>query len=358
MDTIFEARDLIKRYKVRQSWTRRTVVTAVDQVSFTPQPGQTVAIVGESGCGKTTVGKLLLGLVQPDGGEVFFRGRPILHAGAEARLEYRRAVQMVFQNPIAAFNPMMTIGESLVDAMRLRRDLGPEQRRAEAVRLLQRVGLDPAYDRRYPSEMSGGQLQRVGIARALAPDPRLVFLDEPTSALDMSVRGQIINLLLDLQAEYGLGYVLISHDLRVVRAMAHYVLVMYLGQVVEEGPASGVLEHPLHPYTKGLLAATLVGQRPGGEPIEEPSGEASGASDRRAARVRGEVLQLPADYRACKLVRRCPFEKERCSQEPQVLEAFEPGHLARCWRVPEINGRADMGRGQTRMNADSDQIVS
>jgi oligopeptide/dipeptide ABC transporter ATP-binding protein len=324
---LLEAQKLTKHFMVRQSWTRRAVVTAVDGLTFRVEPGRTMALVGESGCGKTTVGKLLLGLMKQDGGVISFRGRPLAEWTSKARVEYRRAIQMVFQNPLASFDPMMSINASLMDSMRLRGDLDRDARRREAVRLLERVGLEKDFAKRYPSEMSGGQLQRVGVARALAPDPRVVFLDEPTSALDMSVQGQIINLLLDLQIEYGLAYVLVSHDLRVIRAMAHYVLVMYLGQVVEEGSVADVLIHPLHPYTRGLLAATLVGRL---DHLEQ----------RQQVRVRGEVLQLPADYKGCKLTRRCPFELDRCRREPQELEMVLPGRQVRCWRALHIQDQA------------------
>jgi oligopeptide/dipeptide ABC transporter ATP-binding protein len=192
---------------------------------------------------------------------------------------------------------------------------------------LERVGLEKDYAGRFPSEMSGGQLQRVGVARALAPDPKMIFLDEPTSALDMSIRGQVINLLLDLQAEYDLAYVLVSHDLRVVRAMAHYVHVLYLGQVVEEGPVDQVLTRPLHPYTQGLLAATLVGRLDRVEPTSR-------------LRVRGEVLHLPPDYTGCKLTRRCPFETEKCRKETQQLAFTGPGQRVRCWRALDIEKQA------------------
>ncbi|MGC8874266.1 MAG: oligopeptide/dipeptide ABC transporter ATP-binding protein [Chloroflexia bacterium] len=319
---ILEARELVKRFRVRQSLARHTVVTAVNGVSFSVRPRETVALVGESGCGKTTVGKLALGFLPPDAGQVRFRDKPLNALSGEERLAYRRSVQMVFQNPLASFNPMMSIGATLLDALRLRNDLSRSEKEAEVIRLLQRVGLEPEMATRYPSEMSGGQLQRVGVARALAPGPSFIFLDEPTSALDMSVRGQVINLLLDLQADRGLAYLLVSHDLRVVRAMAHYMLVMYLGQVLEEGPVEEVLSRPLHPYTQSLLAATLLGFLAQAPAV-------------RRVRVRGEVLQLPPGYHGCSLYRRCPLVAERCQQEPQRLAEVSPGHWVRCWRVLE-----------------------
>ncbi len=318
-EPILNLQGIAKRFHVRQSWTRRASVTAVDGVTFQISRGRTVALVGESGCGKSTVGKILLGLLEPDAGEILFSGRPLASVMRETPEQFRRAVQMVFQNPLTSFNPMLSIGDTLVDAMRLRRDLSQAARRAEAVRLLEVVGLDSDYVRRYPPDMSGGQLQRVSVARALATAPSVIFLDEPTSALDMSVRGQIVNLLLDLQTKLDLAYVLVSHDLDVVRALAHYVLVMYLGQVVEEGPVDVVLSRPLHPYTQGLLNATLLGRaaREQGQPV---------------VRVRGEVLQLPPDYSGCKLTRRCPFELERCRQESQILSLAAADHRVRCWR--------------------------
>jgi oligopeptide/dipeptide ABC transporter ATP-binding protein len=252
---------------------------------------------------------------------------------------------MVFQNPLSSFNPMLSIGATLVDSMRLRGDLNRSARRDEAARLLERVGLPKEYAERFPSEMSGGQLQRVGVARALAPNPRMIFLDEPTSALDMSVRGQIMNLLLDLQSEYGLTYLLVSHDLRVVRAMAHYVHVMYLGQVVEEGPVEQVLTHPQHPYTQGLLAATAVGRF-------------DRAVLKAAPRVRGEVLQLSPTYLGCKLTRRCPLEMEVCRQEPQILQSVGPDHRVRCWRALEGNHRARTSPPGELTRGDKQQLGS
>ena len=319
-EPILHLQGIAKRFHVRQSWTRRASVTAVDSVTFQVIRGRTVALVGESGCGKSTVGKILLGLLEPDAGEILFSGRPLASVMRENPEQYRRAVQMVFQNPLTSFNPMLTIGDTLVDAMRLRRDLSQAARRAEAVRLLNVVGLDSDYVRRYPPDMSGGQLQRVSVARALATAPSVIFLDEPTSALDMSVRGQIVNLLLDMQSKLDLAFVLVSHDFDVVRALAHYELVMYLGQVVEEGPVDVGLSRPLHPYTQGLLAATLLGR-------------AAREQGRPVVRVRGEVLQLSPDYPGCKLTRRCPFEVERCRHEWQTLSLTAEDHRVRCWRA-------------------------
>jgi oligopeptide/dipeptide ABC transporter ATP-binding protein len=292
----------------------RTRVTAVDGVSFALQPAETLALVGESGCGKTTLGRLVLDLVRPDAGEIRLRGRVLAAMDRRERRHYRRAVQMVFQNPLAAFNPMLTIGASLRDAMHLMDELDRDAREARAEGLLRRVRLDPSYLGRRPAEMSGGQLQRVGVARALATDPEVIFLDEPTSALDMSIRGQILELLAELQAETGMALVLVSHDMRVVRAVASRVAVMYLGHVVEEGSVEGVTGAPRHPYTRALLGAAF--------------------GTRRAARISGEARGAAVEQ-GCRLRGRCPFELHACSA-PQELAPIEPGHLVRCWRAGDI----------------------
>jgi peptide/nickel transport system ATP-binding protein len=314
---VLEAEDLRKVYRQRRGLLAHSEVIGVDGVSFSVKRGQTVALLGESGCGKSTVGRLLLDLTERDGGSIRLDGRPLEDMDAAERRAYRRSVQMVFQNPLSAFNPMLTVGDSLRDAMRLRDDLDRRARDARAAQLLERVRLPRGMITRYPSEMSGGQLQRVGIARALASEPSVVFLDEPTSALDMSVRGQVLELLRELQRETRAGYVLVSHDIRVVRALADEVLVMYLGHVVEEGPAREVLARPLHPYTRGLIATAL---RTDGQ---------------IRTRVRGEALHLDPGYEGCRFYPRCPYRLDQC-REPQRLAERAPGHRVRCWRALDI----------------------
>jgi len=318
-EELFTVAGATKRFPLRHGFGRTQTMTAVDDVTLVVRSSRTLALVGESGSGKSTVGKLLLGLLEPDAGEVSFQGDPIRTLPPRRRDEFRRSLQIVFQNPFRSFSPMLTLGGSLRDALRLRR-LPKAAYAAEIATLLARVHLPPELARRYPSEVSGGQLQRVGIARAIATGPKAVFLDEPTSALDVSLCGQIVNLLLELQSERELGYVLVSHDLRLVEAMADDVIVMYLGHVMEEGPADIVLNDPVHPYTLALLAAAHA--------------KRTGEKDDHPARIQGEVLALPSDYRGCKLVHRCPFAQQLC-QEPQELRAFA-GRRVRCRRAEEV----------------------
>jgi peptide/nickel transport system ATP-binding protein len=298
-------------------------MTAVDDVSFDVHAGRTLALVGESGSGKSTVGKLMLDLLAPDAGDVRFEGQSLRSLSRSRRRDFRRSVQIVFQNPFRSFSPMLTIGGSIRDALRLRR-LPHDQQDDEVAQLLADVQLARELSGRYPNEVSGGQLQRVGIARAIATDPRVIFIDEPTSALDVSLRGQIVNLLLDLQNDRELAYVLVSHDLRLVATMAQEIVVMYLGHVMEHGPAELILERPTHPYTQALLAAAHA--------------KSTGVRTDDATALRGEVVALPSTFRGCKLIHRCPFAQPACG-EAQVLRQFE-GRLVRCRRAEEVYERA------------------
>ena len=319
---LLEAVDVRKSYRVQSGWTRFAAVHALEGVSVAAWAGKTLAIAGESGCGKSTLGRLLLGLVSPDGGEVRFAGRLLDRLSDSGRREFRRSVQMVFQNPLASFNPMLTVGGTLRDALRRRDDLPSGAAKAEeGERLVSKVGLDASLLKRHPSELSTGQLQKASIARALATRPRMVFLDEPTSALDASGRRQTIDLLLTLQRELGLGYVLVSHDFHVIGALAHHIVVMYLGQIVEEGPAEAVLARALHPYSRALLAASRFG-----------------FARQSKLRIRGELTQLPAGYQGCRLFRRCPYAEPDC-QKVQALVPVRPPQSMRCWRALDIEGK-------------------
>lgn len=254
---LLEACQVTKLYEVRQSLFQRVRVRAVEGVSLAIRPAVTTCVVGETGSGKTTLARLLVGLLRPDRGEIRFRGRRVDQLDRQAHSEYRLAVQMVFQNPLLSFNPMLTIGATLRDALRHSPRLSRRDLTSATYSLLESVGLDRRFAARYPREVSGGELQRAGIARALATDPEVVVLDEPASALDVSIRGQIFNLLTDLQQERRLSYVLVTHDLQAARLLADDVIVMYLGKVMESGPQEWVLADPQHPYTRALISATL-----------------------------------------------------------------------------------------------------
>ncbi len=316
---VVEVRELVKDYVTRDARLRQRTSRAVDGVSFEIRAGETFAIVGESGSGKTTVGRVLLKLTSATGGTVVFRGDEILEIKERDFRPERRHMQMVFQDPLAAFDPQTTIRSSLREFTRLRGDLTRSEENEAIAEAVRSVGLEPEIANRRPSQVSGGQLQRLSIARSLLPEPELLFLDEPTSSLDVSIRGQIVNLLLDLQEQNDLAYLLVAHDLRVVYAMADRVAVMYLGQFVEVGSRDQVYANARHPYTRGLLDAAELDEPPRrGEPV----------------RLVGEISEEATKRPGCRLTLRCPFAVERC-EEPQPLRETEAGHLVRCWRAIE-----------------------
>jgi oligopeptide transport system ATP-binding protein len=320
---ILLVRDAVKTFTVRRRSLKRVTMTAIDNVSLNVKRGETVGLVGESGSGKSTLGRAILHLLSLDQGKIIFQGDEIQDLDERAFRHTRAEIQMVFQNPATSFNPTMTIGETLLDAMRLLRNLTSREKEQRALKLLDQMQLDGRFVGLYPYEMSGGQLQRVALARALAPDPSFIFLDEPTAALDMSIRGQIINLLLELQRESNLSFIFVSHDLRVVRYVADRVYVMYLGQIVETGSKQQVFETPRHPYTRALLAATLIGR-------------AERKKTQSAGKLSGEVVRMREGFVGCKLVGRCQYAQERCEIEPQGLREIQPDHWVRCWRAEEL----------------------
>ncbi|WP_119070962.1 ABC transporter ATP-binding protein [Aggregatilinea lenta] len=320
-EALLSVEHAVKTFSVRRRSFRRVTITAVDDVNLHVGRGEMVGLVGESGSGKSTLGRAILNLSPLDSGQVRFDGQRIEGLTEREFRPLRSRLQMVFQNPATSFNPTMTIGQTLVDAMRLLADASAEEKRHRAMLLLDRMQLDERFASLYPYEMSGGQLQRVALARALAPEPEFIFLDEPTAALDMSIRGQIINLLLDLQRQNHLSFVFVSHDLRVIRYVSDRVVVMYLGQVVETGPKQQIFETPRHPYTQALLAATVTGR------------DARQPRQRRAA-LRGEAVT--GGVPGCKLYGRCPFALPRCADEPQGLIQVQPDHWVRCWRTDDI----------------------
>jgi oligopeptide transport system ATP-binding protein len=319
-DLLLEVRNLVKHFPVGGGLFGgpRGIVRAVDGVSFTIHRGETLGLVGESGCGKTTTGRCILQLERPTSGQVIFEGRDLTTLDDAALRPLRRRMQVIFQDPYSSLNPRMTVGQIIGEPLAVH-GLVPDaaRRRARVQELLARVGLLPQHARRYPHQLSGGQRQRVGIARALALEPALIVCDEPVSALDVSIQAQIINLLEDLQAEYRLTYLFIAHDLAVVRHISDRVAVMYLGKIVELADRKSLYDAPLHPYTRALLAAV---------PIPDPELEAR----RERVVLKGEVPSPLKPPPGCVFHPRCPIAVERCRVEAPVLREVTPGHWAAC----------------------------
>ncbi|HEX8976940.1 MAG TPA: oligopeptide/dipeptide ABC transporter ATP-binding protein [Solirubrobacteraceae bacterium] len=292
------------------------VVHAVDDVSLSLVEGQTLGIVGESGCGKSTLARCIVRLLEPTSGTMRFRGRDITHLGRRGMSPVRREVQLVFQDPVASLNPRKRVGQIIGTPLRLH---GMERGKVQArVReLLDRVGLNPEHINRFPHEFSGGQRQRIGVARALAMDPRLIVLDEPVSALDVSIQAQVVNLLDDLQDDFGLSYVFIAHDLSVVRHVSDQIAVMYLGKLMELSPARELYDKPIHPYTEALLGAI---------PIPDP--RENRARERMV--IGGEPPNPISPPSGCRFHTRCPRATQVCSDVEPPLAEYAGGHLAAC----------------------------
>jgi oligopeptide transport system ATP-binding protein len=312
-EALLEVRNLVKHFEVGKGTVR-----AVDGVSLSIQRGETLGLVGESGCGKTTTGRCVLLLERPTSGEIIFEGIDLTHLPDTALRKTRRRMQVIFQDPYSSLNPRMTIGQILAEPLKVHGLVKDAKGREARVReLLEQVGLLPQHAKRYPHQLSGGQRQRVGIARALAMEPSLIVCDEPVSALDVSIQAQIVNLLEDLQKRLGLTYLFIAHDLSVVRHISDRVVVMYLGKVVEVADRLALYEDPLHPYTRALLSAV---------PIPDPNLEAH----RERTVLRGEVPSPLAPPSGCVFHPRCPMAVGRCSTETPVLREIRPGHWGAC----------------------------
>jgi oligopeptide/dipeptide ABC transporter ATP-binding protein len=305
---------LEKGFPVKAGFRKKGVVSAVDGVSFNVEAGTTLGVVGESGCGKSTVARLILGLIQPDGGYLAFDGHDLRHLYGPHRKAIKREMQMVFQDPYSALNPRMSVGESIAFPMKVH-GVGRGERRERTGELLEQVGLRPNHASYYPHQLSGGQRQRVNIARALALHPRLVVLDEAVSALDKSVQAQVLNLLADLQERLNLTYVFISHDLNVVQYMADRVLVMYLGHAVEECSSEDLYARPLHPYTQALLASI---------PDLEPGGKGT------AGALEGEIPSPLNPPSGCRFRTRCPRVMAICAELRPEMTLAEPAHAVAC----------------------------
>jgi oligopeptide transport system ATP-binding protein len=320
---LLAVRDLKVHFPFRRGGVftgQRGVVRAVDGVSFDIQSGETLGLVGESGCGKSTTARAIVGLIEPAlmSGQVWLDGQRIDGLSRLAMLPHRRKVQMIFQDPYASLNPRMTVGSIIAEPMQIFGLHAPRERKLKVMELMDLVGLNPTFLNRYPHEFSGGQRQRIGVARALAVEPRLIVCDEPVSALDVSIQAQVINLLVDLQKRLGVAYLFISHDLSVVRHISHRIGVMYLGRIVELADAETLHRRPLHPYTQALLSAA---------PIPDPVQE----RNRRRIILKGEVPSPDRAYPGCPFASRCPIAEQICLDVVPPLDGAD--HLAACHKA-------------------------
>ena len=312
---LLRAQDLVKHFPVEGS---DLVLRAVDGVTFDINQGETLGLVGESGCGKSTVGRCLLRLYEPTSGKIFFENEEITHASNSEMRRVRRDMQVIFQDPYSSLNPRQNILSIVSEPMVIHKIGSKSERQDRVAGLLEKVGLDPSYMRRYPHEFSGGQRQRIGIARALALDPKMIVCDEPVSALDVSVQAQVVNLLQDLQSELGLTYLFISHGLAVVEHISNRVAVMYLGKIVEIADPQELYSDPLHPYTKALLSAI---------PIPDPK------QKRERIVLKGDVPTPIDPPSGCRFRTRCPWAIDDCAKVVPELREITPGHTAACIRV-------------------------
>jgi len=315
---LLEVRDLKKHFPIHKGVFSRVsgYVYAVDGVSFHIERGETLGLVGESGCGKSTVGRTLLKLLEPTEGRILVNGEDITALGAAQMLPYRRQMQMIYQDPYASLNPRMSAGEIVGEPLIIHRMAASKERRERVAHLFDRVGLRPELVNAFPHEFSGGQRQRIGIARALALNPELIVGDEPVSALDVSIQAQIINLLMDLQDELKLSYLFVAHDLAVVEHISDRVAVMYLGRIVETTDKTSLFEMPLHPYTEALLSAV---------PIPKAS-----ARTRKRVILTGDVPSPINPPPGCHFHARCPYAMARCRHEVPALREVKPGHWTAC----------------------------
>ncbi|HZW99501.1 MAG TPA: dipeptide ABC transporter ATP-binding protein [Trueperaceae bacterium] len=320
-ENLLEVRNLRKYFPIRGGIFSRVVanVKAVEDVSFDVRRGEVVGLVGESGSGKTTVGRSILRLIEPTSGEVRFDGQDITQISKSQMREYRKKMQIIFQDPFASLNPRMSVGDIIGEAMTIHNLARGREREQRVASLLERVGLSPNHMRRYPHEFSGGQRQRIGIARALAVDPEFIVADEPVSALDVSIQAQVVNLLLDLKEELGLTLLFIAHDLGVVEYISDHVVVMYLGRIMEIAPSKELYANPIHPYTEALLSAV---------PIPDPTVR------RERIILQGDIPSPINPPSGCVFRTRCPIATKECAEVVPPLEEVAPGHFKACIHRP------------------------
>ena len=312
-DTIMEVTDLCKFFKAG----RKQILKAVDHVSVSIKRGETLGLVGESGCGKTTCGRTMMKLYEPTSGKVVFDGKDISTLKGKDLLEFRKNVQIIFQDPYASLDPRMTIGEIISEGMDVHFKLTDKEKNDKVAELLNKVGLSADYANRFAHELSGGQRQRVGIARALAVEPKFIVCDEPISALDVSIQAQVLNMLKELQEEMGLTYLFIAHDLSVVKYISDRVIVMYLGTMVEFADSEELYAHPLHPYTQVLLSSI---------PVADPRL----VREKKRIMVKGEIPSPINPKDCCRFAERCPYATEECRAKLPELREVTPGHFVAC----------------------------
>ncbi|NLK08466.1 MAG: dipeptide ABC transporter ATP-binding protein [Firmicutes bacterium] len=318
---LLEVRNLVKHFPITKGFIfskQVGAVQAVDGISFSINKGETLGLVGESGCGKSTTGRLLLRLIEATAGEVWFEGRNVLELGKEELRELRRDMQIIFQDPYASLNPRMTVGDIIGEPMQIHGIARGTEKEKRVQELLEVVGLASYHARRYPHEFSGGQRQRIGVARALAVNPKIIVCDEPVSALDVSIQAQVVNLLQDLQEEYGLTYLFIAHDLSVVKHISDRVAVMYLGKIVELTSKQALYDNPLHPYTKALLSAI---------PVPDPT------LVRERVILEGDVPSPINPPSGCRFHTRCPVATDVCLVEEPEFQDVGEGHFVACHLV-------------------------
>ena len=303
--------------------TPKGTLHAVDDVNFSIRTGETLGVVGESGCGKSTMGRAILRLHEPTSGKVYFEGKDILGYNKKQLKDLRKDMQIIFQDPFASLNPRMTVSEAIIEPLLVQGIYKPNEKAAitqQVEKIMNLLGLAKRLVNTYPHELDGGRRQRIGIARALAVNPKFIVCDEPVSALDVSIQAQILNLMQDLQEELNLTYMFITHDLSVVRHFSNDIVVMYLGQMVESAPAKALFKNPMHPYTKALLSAI---------PVPDP--------DFKMERIplKGELTSPINPEPGCRFAKRCPYATEGCTSNEMTLKEMEPGHFVSCRMVQE-----------------------